>query len=308
LLDIDAPALQADALSPSSTGVTVPQSEAETSPNPQPSSFIEAAGLRWHVQQSGSGPKMLLVHGAAASTHSWREIIPVLSQHYSVLAIDLPGHGLTSEIPPMQSSIAGFGNVLTILLGELHFQPSYVVGHSTGAVILCNMALSHQINPRVIVSVNGAFVPLMGMASSLISRLGKRLATRRFLPGVLARRAFKHQNVARVLEATGSHLDPAGVDRYAKLLQQPAHVTSALQMMSHWDLASFVAQLELLTHPLALLVASNDKVVPLQDVFNIMQRVKTANLYPLPGLGHLAHEEQPGLVAERILQICAAYA
>lgn len=279
------------------------QSEAEIWPNHGLSSFVEAGGLRWHIQQSGSGPKMLLVHGAAASTHSWRDVIPILSQHYSVLAVDLPGHGRTSEIPPMQSSIAGFGNLLTMLLDELNFQPTFVVGHSAGAVILCNMALSHQINPRIIVSVNGAFVPLMGMANQTISRLGKRLATRRFLPGVLARRAFRRENVARVLEYTGSHLDAAGVDLYAKLLQQPSHVIGALQMMSHWDLESFIAQLELLTHPLALLVASNDKAVPLHEVFNIMQRVKTATLYPLPGLGHLAHEEQPGLVAERILQI-----
>ena len=37
-----------------------------------PSRFVEAAGLRWHVQILGNGPTLLLVHGTGASTHSWR--------------------------------------------------------------------------------------------------------------------------------------------------------------------------------------------------------------------------------------------
>lgn len=283
------------------------QSDGATWPNHEMSSFVEAGGLRWHVQRSGEGPALLLVHGAAASTHSWREIIPILARDYAVLAVDLPGHGRSGEIPPAQCSIAGFGNLLAALLGELHFAPAFVVGHSAGAVVLCSMAMSHQINPRVIISVNGAFRPLVGTASTLVSHLAKMLVRRPFLPRVLARRALNHQNVARVLESTGSHLDAAGIELYATLLQQPAHVLGALRMMSQWDLDSFMAQLSLLTQPLVLMVASNDKAVSLHQAFEVMEHVKNASLVPLPGLGHLAHEEQPELVGERILQIVESY-
>ena len=276
-------------------------------PNHELGGFVDAAGLRWHIQRSGSGPNILLLHGFAASTHSWREIIPILARHYSVLAVDLPGHGRTSELPSAQCSVSGLGNMLTVLLDTLDFNPKFVVGHSAGAVILCNMALSHQINPDVIISVNGAFVPLFGIGSSFISRLGKHFSSRPFLHRILARRAVDHRNVARLLRSTGSHLNRSSVDRYAELLQDPAHVMGALSLMSHWDLEPFIAQLSLLSQPLALIVGSNDKAVPLKDVFEIMQHVKTATLYPLPGLGHLAHEEQPNLVAERILQLIAIY-
>jgi magnesium chelatase accessory protein len=196
---------------------------------------------------------------------------------------------------------------LTILLDTLDFNPEYVVGHSAGAVILCNMALSHQINPRVIISINGAFVPLFGIGSSFISRLGKHFSSRPFLHRILARRAYDHRNVARLLESTGSHLNHTSLDLYARLLQDPAHVMGALSLMSHWDLEAFIAQLTLLTQPLDLIVGSNDKAVPLKDVFEIMQHVKTATLYPLAGLGHLAHEERPDLVGDRILQLIATY-
>jgi magnesium chelatase accessory protein len=285
----------------------VSQTDGDAWPKHSASSFVDAAGLKWHVQRSGSGPNILLLHGFAASTHSWREIIPILARDYSVLAIDLPGHGRTSAIPSVQSSISGLGNMLTILLDTLDFNPAFVVGHSAGAVILCSMALSHQISPRAIVSVNGAFVPLFGVGSSFLSRFGKRFSSRPFLHRNLARRAFDHRNVARLLESTGSHLDETGIDLYAKLLQDPEHVMGALSLMGNWDLESFVAQLALLTQPLELLVGGNDKAVPLKDVFEIMQHVKTATLHPMPRLGHLAHEEQPALVGERIIQIISAY-
>jgi magnesium chelatase accessory protein len=125
-------------------------------PNHSSSRFVEAAGLRWHVQQSGQGPALLLVHGAASSNHTWRDLLPILARRYTVLAVDLPGHGLSGLVPVSHSSIVGVSNLLAGLLAEIHFNPAIVVGHSAGAVILCNMALSHQINPRVIVSVNGA--------------------------------------------------------------------------------------------------------------------------------------------------------
>lgn len=278
-----------------------------TWPNHELSRYVEAGGIRWHVQQSGSGPRLLLVHGTAASTHSWRDLIPILSKRYTVVAMDLPGHGFTAPVPATQSSIAGLSNLLAALLGELKFDPAYVVGHSAGAVVLCNMALSRQIDPRVVVSVNGAFLPLVGTASALFAPLAKLLASSPFLPRLLARRAAHRDNVARVLESTGSHLDDAGIDFYARLVQQPGHITAALRMMSQWDLEAFLTQLPLLRQPLALLVASNDKAVPLQQAFEVMQHVANTTLFPLPELGHLAHEEQPALVADRILQICATY-
>ena len=40
------------------------------------SRFVEAADLRWHVQQMGAGPVLLLLHGTGASTHSWRALAP----------------------------------------------------------------------------------------------------------------------------------------------------------------------------------------------------------------------------------------
>ncbi len=57
-------------------------------------SFAPAA-IEWHVQQMGQGPKLLLLHGTAASTHSFRALAPLLAPHFTLLIPDLPGHAFT---------------------------------------------------------------------------------------------------------------------------------------------------------------------------------------------------------------------
>ncbi|HEY5088630.1 MAG TPA: alpha/beta fold hydrolase, partial [Polyangia bacterium] len=45
----------------------------------------------------GSGPVMLLVHGMAGSSATWRHVMPALAEHFTVVAPDLPGHGASAK-------------------------------------------------------------------------------------------------------------------------------------------------------------------------------------------------------------------
>ena len=54
------------------------------------SRFVQTPGVRWHVQIAGSGPVLVLLHGAGASTHTWRDLLPALSADFTVVCPDLP--------------------------------------------------------------------------------------------------------------------------------------------------------------------------------------------------------------------------
>ena len=54
-------------------------------PNRQISRSVEVAGLAWHVQISGKGPLILLLHGTGSSTHSWAELTPILNKEAQIL-------------------------------------------------------------------------------------------------------------------------------------------------------------------------------------------------------------------------------
>ena len=249
---------------------------------------------------------MLLIHGTGASTHSWRELLPILSKDFRVLAVDLPGHGFSEPLAGSRTSISGMSAALASLLRVLEFKPRYCVGHSAGAVILCRLALDQKIAPCVLISINGAFLPLAGAAGVLFAPIARLLVKGSLLPRLIASRGGNRSSVARVISGTGSRLDPEGLDLYVRLVRNPRHVAGALSMMSHWDLYAFEGELPKITFPLALVVGENDRTVPPEQAVTVQRRVSHATVCSLPGLGHLAHEEQPRQVAREIGRICAA--
>lgn len=58
---------------------------------------------RWHIQETGTGKTLLMLHGAGGSTHSYAALIPLLAQTHHVVALDLPG---TKALPSLAHAIA----------------------------------------------------------------------------------------------------------------------------------------------------------------------------------------------------------
>ncbi len=269
---------------------------------------MTAAGIRWHVQQSGSGPPLLLVHGTGASVHSWRDLLPALAADYTVLAADLPGHAFTEAVPSARYTLSGMSDSLAGLLQRLGFSPMFCVGHSAGAAILCRMSLDRHIAPRRIVSLNGAFLPLGGAAGVLFSPIAKLFAGTALVPRLISWRGGESVAVDRVIQGTGSKLDRRGIDLYARLVREPQHIAGALGMMGNWNLHSFERELCRLETPVTLIAAANDRAVPPAQARRIEACLPQANLVQVPGLGHLAHEEAPqrfvDLVSAAFTSLC----
>jgi len=268
-------------------------------PNAQYSRFVTAAGLRWHVQVLGEGPGLLLLHGTAASAHSWRDHLVPLSNRFRVVIPDLPGHAFTNMPPAYQLTLPGMADAVAELLAVLGVEPMLAVGHSAGAAILIRMALERRIRPVSLISVNGALRPFPGMVGPIFSSLSKLLFLNPFSPRLFAYAARDRSRVVKLIHDTGSRISTRGVDLYARLLRSPGHIAGALGMMAHWDLTNFERDLKALQTPLVLVVGAEDRAIPPSDADRVKALVPAASVVRLPGLGHLAHEEHP----EEILQI-----
>lgn len=272
-------------------------------PNRDSSRFIEAGGLRWHVQIMGKGPEVLLVHGTGAATHSWRVLAPLLARHFRVVAMDLPGHGFTDPMKPAKLSLPGMARAIAALIKELRLSPQIVVGHSAGAAILARLCIDRAITPKLLICLNGALLPFEGVASVVFPPLAKLLFLNPFAPRLFAWSADRPA-VSRLLRGTGSRIESKGVDLYARLLGNRCHVAGALGMMANWDLGSFQRDLRRLATPVVLIVASGDRTVPPHDAQIVKSSIPNASVKTLKGVGHLAHEEQPYRVCRII--VCSA--
>lgn len=281
-----------------------PPSLPEDWPNRSYSRIVDAAGIRWHVQRHGTGPGLLLVHGTAASTHTWRAMLPALAESYEVLAMDLPGHGYSERLPDGSMSLPSLASALAELLGREGFHPRCAVGHSAGAAIVLRAVLDGAIHPSVIVGVNAALLPFGGGFRKLFEPMARLLANTHLIPSLLARRVRDVGAVKRMLRGTGSSLDAQGLALYQHLLSSEHHIQAVLAMMASWNLQPLLTNFPALKTPLHLIVGARDKAVSPQEADSIAALADNVRVTRLPGLGHLAHEENPGLFVELVAQSC----
>jgi pimeloyl-ACP methyl ester carboxylesterase len=100
---------------------------------------ITVDGDRVAYRTGGQGPLLLLVHGMAGSSVTWRHVMPALAQRFTVLAPDLLGHG-KSDKPRGEYSLGAHANILCDLLDALGHKRATFVGQSLGGGIAMQLA------------------------------------------------------------------------------------------------------------------------------------------------------------------------
>ncbi len=282
-------------------------------PHAARSRSVDAGGLRWHVQtwappQPGA-PWMLLLHGTGASTHSFAGLAPLLARHHGVLVPDLPGHAFTQRPRAEGLSLPGMAARLGALLAQLGVAPAVIVGHSAGAAVAARLVLDGHARPQAIVSLNGAWYPPGGAGGWWYAPMARLLALNPLAPALFSWHAARPATLQRLLRGTGSAIGPEGQAHYARLAADAGHVGAVIAMMAAWDLSALPAALPRLAGQgtaLHLVAAERDAAVPPAQAQQLAGRVPGATVQLLPRLGHLAHEEQPAIVAELIERLLAA--
>ncbi|MEM9057839.1 MAG: alpha/beta fold hydrolase BchO, partial [Pseudomonadota bacterium] len=199
------------------------------------------------------------------------------------------------------TTLPGMAAEVSALLRCLSVTPELLVGHSAGAAIATRMALDAREKPRGVIALNGAFGPYGGVAGALLAPLAGLCAASGLVARLIARQAEDLRALERVIAGTGSTIDRAGLRAYQAVLRKPAHVSATFAMMANWDLSGLLRAMPAMELPLALYVADGDKAVPAHQARALARRCANVSLRPLPGLGHLAHEEDPPRVAELIV-------
>ncbi|WP_066651853.1 MULTISPECIES: alpha/beta fold hydrolase BchO [Sphingomonas] len=276
-------------------------------PNREASRFVTVGRLRWHVQVAGEGPVLLLLHGTGAATHSWRSLLPLLAERFTVVAPDLPGHGFTSGRPPGGLSMTAMARAVSELLGALTVTPRLIIGHSAGVAVAVRMTLDGLATPTGIIGLNSALMPFPGIAARLFPTLARMLFVNPFAPHIFAGIARQQGEVGGFLKrSTGSRIDADGANLYQRLFATPAHCAGAITMMADWDLDSLNRDLPKLAVPLLLVHGESDAMIPPSSARDAAALVPGARVETLAGLGHLAHEEAPEQVAALIERFVAA--
>lgn len=279
-------------------------------PNATLSRRIQGPVHRWHVQEAGQGKTILLLHGAGGSTHSYRELLQLLSAQFHVIALDLPGHGFTQLGARHRSGLDAMAQDIAALCAQEGWEPDVIIGHSAGGAVALRLAqpdLSPRGRPPLVIGINAALSEFKGLAGLLFPAMAKALAALPFSARLFSGASAKPDRIKSLMGSTGSDLDADGLDLYRRLVADRDHVDGTLLMMAQWQLNPLLNLLPDHIGPVDLIVGDNDKTVAPDVSEDAAKRIPGAQVHHMPGLGHLLHEERSAETANLIRSIIAKH-
>jgi 2-succinyl-6-hydroxy-2,4-cyclohexadiene-1-carboxylate synthase len=235
-----------------------------------------------HVRRTGSGKRIILVHGFTQSSLSWAGIAEDLGQDHEVIAPDLPGHG---QSPRASGDLAGAADQLAESCGKGTY-----VGYSLGGRICLHLALRRPILAERLVLIGATagiedFNARVGRRSAdeaVADRLagGGDAGLARFIDEWLAGPLFQH-------------LSDKEADRPARLVNHAADLAGSLRHFGLGTQLPLWEQARGLHMPVLVVAGDRDpKFVALGE--RLAGAIGTNALFLLvPGAGHAVPFEQP---------------
>ncbi len=261
------------------------------------------APYQCHFVTTGSGPALLLLHGLFDSLHTWDRLVPLLSPHFTVFAIDLPGFG-KSELPPAWTrSIAQTVDAVKTIINTTSNETVSVVGSSMGAGIALALAENQpdKIDRIVLINPYGLPVPPQILAMTrnrLIKNTLPYFATSPFLLRQIVRTIYSRS-------LYNSHLMTEA------LVQQVATPFSSLERRK--DLIRFISAMTIdeirqidrglpsLSKPVLIVWGEEDRWLSVAHKEHLIKRLHSCRLVHIPACGHLPQMEKPEAVAEAVI-------
>jgi pimeloyl-ACP methyl ester carboxylesterase len=235
-------------------------------------------------ERNGSGPSLLLVHGATVSRNRWRNLVPLLATSHSVLAMDRRGRG-DSGNSPAHAVEREVEDVLSVV--QAVESPVSLFGHSSGA-LLCLQAAERASIARLVL-----YEPPVGQKfDTLAPRLDALLAAGDRL-GVAE--TFLREGPGRPMPTDGPERD--------ELLSLAHTMPHDARIQSEFELVP--ARLQAVTVPTLFLVGTESPSWMREGNAELARWLPNSEMVELPGQGHIAHVLAPGMVALEVLRFLA---
>jgi pimeloyl-ACP methyl ester carboxylesterase len=250
-------------------------------------------GLVVHYTDEGprDAPVILAIHGLAASVHAWRPWSERLTPDYRLIAIDLPGHGLTRTPEGYRASLDTNVEAVRRLAQQLELQRFVLAGNSMGGATAWRYAMLHPGELSGLVLVNAAGWPGDGARSGPPAGFGilNNAVGRAILKALDPR--WVVAGVIRDAYADPALADKATITRYVELLRAPRHRDVLLTQGSAPSTPVTPDDFGRLAIPTLVLAGEKDAIIPVEQQRSFATAIPGAQLVLYPEGGHLVMEQ-----------------
>ena len=255
---------------------------------------------------AGAGPVLVLLHGMAGSSLTWRFVLPTLAQHFTVVAPDLLGHGESAK-PHTEYSVSAHANVLRDLLAALGHERATIVGQSFGGGVAMQFAYQYpeRCERLVLVSSGG----LGREVSPLLRSLSLPGAARIFPLLCSPVHRDLGMRLAAVVSQLGLRASPVMEEiwrSYAALADEDAQRAFFRTLGSVIDFAgqsvSATDRLYLAAHlPTLIVWGARDRLIPVEHGIAAQRAIAGSRLCVLDDVGHFPQCEAPEQFIDALL-------
>jgi pimeloyl-ACP methyl ester carboxylesterase len=265
--------------------------------------ILTVEGVKLHVIDEGppDGPPLLLLHGFASSTFTWRKIRPALMQTgFRVLTLDTQGNGASARVTEPHYATQVMARQALAVLSQLGIPKADVIGHSFGGRLALQMALlAPQSVGRIAALCPEAFANARPGVAKLVGAplIGYPLAYFSTAPGLV-------KTGLAYVSAAKDWLTPETVEGYARPVGVRGHLDAQIAAScspKDEPERSVPACYREIAQPVLLLWGSRDPIFPADHGTRLQREMPNATLQVIDGAGHVLHEEQPDAVAQHLL-------
>lgn len=271
--------------------------------HPPRGQFITVNGVQVHVMISGTGPDLILIHGASGNALDLTvPLAEKLAEHYRVIAFDRPGLGWSDPID--DDSLTGQALHLSAAAQVLGVRNPIVVGQSFGGSVALAWALYAPMKPRALVLISAPSLPWPGPLDIWYRLTASRLGSALIIPVATAfvPQSYIDSSItgvfapAAVPPGYGDTIDVALTLRRVTLRANAGQVNALRD-----QIVAMEPDYPTLTLPIEMLHGTADTIVPLAiHSAPFAAKMPNAHLVVIDGAGHMPHYSHTGLVLDAI--------
>jgi len=273
--------------------------------------FVEVTGGKVHYLREGSGPELILLHGAGGNLRDFTfDLFDRLTDDYTVTAFDRPGLGYTDRVPGIETgafatdgdSPQAQARMLREAAGKLGIKDPIVAGHSFGGIVSLAWAVAGldedaPHNARAVVSFAGVAMPWPGDLGAYYTVNGSAIGGAVVIP-VISALASKSQIENAIVGVFAPDPAPENYAEHvgARLTLRPDNFRANVRQVNELypNVVKLQTRYDELTLPIEILHGTADTTVPIDiHAREIVKIVDSVRVRELDGVGHMPHHVAP---------------
>jgi pimeloyl-ACP methyl ester carboxylesterase len=234
---------------------------------------------------------IVLIHGTAASLHTFDLWTNSLINSNRVVRMDLPAYGLTGPFPDRNYSMSNYTDFLKNFLTTLDIKQCILVGNSLGGQIAWNFTLEQPDMVQKLILIDAAGYPLKSKSVPIAFKLAQAPVLKKLLTFITPRFLVR-SSIENVYFDTSKVADSL-VERYFELTLREGNRQAFVDRFNMSVDANSYLNIKSIQQPTLILWGAKDLLIPIENAYKFQKDLPNNTLVIMENTGHTPMEESP---------------